>query len=181
MTGFPQHIDRSNPTPVGLKNIRNQSALMQRAHQSLSTKPIEVSRVWSCLRRPWVEQGVSRHCFSSQTLMHNQPQPSCGRIEDNCAERGRADHHATQEDRLAKPAIGIGCEHGDRSIQTVGFRPAGVFDFNRWGHRPEAEEWQLQPYFGPRRDEAPKRGRRSGLTLRGWHSLQSLLRGRGGK
>ena len=32
---------------------------------------------------------------SMQSLMYDQPQPTCGRIEDNSAERGGADHYAS--------------------------------------------------------------------------------------
>lgn len=46
-----------------------------------------------------------------QPLMYDQPQPTCGRIENDSAERGGADHHSPQKDCLAKPPIWIGREH----------------------------------------------------------------------
>jgi hypothetical protein len=45
-----------------------------------------------------------------QSLMYDQPQPTCGRIEDNSTERGGADHHAPEKDCLAKSPIWIGRE-----------------------------------------------------------------------
>ena len=46
-----------------------------------------------------------------QPLMYHQPQPTCGRIENDSAERGGADHYRPQKDRLAKPPVWIGREH----------------------------------------------------------------------
>jgi hypothetical protein len=46
-----------------------------------------------------------------QPLMYDQPQPTCGCIENNGAERGGADHHTAQKDCLAKPPVWIGREH----------------------------------------------------------------------
>ena len=46
-----------------------------------------------------------------QPLMYDQPQPTCGRIENDSAERSGADHHSPQKDCLAKPPIWIGREH----------------------------------------------------------------------
>ena len=48
---------------------------------------------------------------SMQPLMYDQPQPTCNRIKDDGAERGHADHHSSQEDRLPKPSVWIGREH----------------------------------------------------------------------
>jgi len=46
-----------------------------------------------------------------QPLMYHQPQPACGRIQNNSAERGGADHHRAEKDCLAKPPVWIGREH----------------------------------------------------------------------
>jgi hypothetical protein len=46
-----------------------------------------------------------------QPLMYYQPQPTCGRIENDSTERGGADHHSPQKDCLAKPPVWIGREH----------------------------------------------------------------------
>ena len=46
-----------------------------------------------------------------QPLMYDQPQPACGRIQNNGAERGGADHHRPEKDGLAKPPVWIGREH----------------------------------------------------------------------
>jgi hypothetical protein len=91
-----------------------------------------------------------------QPLMYDQPQPTCGRVENDSAERGGADHHSPQKDCLAKPPIWIGREHcpillarmlASSILLKQASRPAlGVSDFTRWGDRPEAGV--LRPYFG---------------------------------
>jgi hypothetical protein len=43
--------------------------------------------------------------------MYDQPQPTCGRVQNNSAERCGADHHRPEKDCLAKPAVWIGGEH----------------------------------------------------------------------
>jgi hypothetical protein len=99
-----------------------------------------------------------------QPLMCDQPQPTCGGIKNNSAERGGADHHAPQKDCLSKPPVWIGREHfpilltrmlSPPILLKLACRPAaethiGVFDFTRCGDRPEAVE--PRPYFGADRD-----------------------------
>lgn len=46
-----------------------------------------------------------------QSLMDDQPQPTCGRIENNSAESDGADHYTPQKDRLSKPPVWIRREH----------------------------------------------------------------------
>jgi len=108
--------------------------------------------------------GLGSGAWSMQPLMCDQPQPTCGRIENNSPERGGADHHAPQKDCLAKPPIWIRREHctillarmlSPPILLKLASRPAaethlGFFDFTRWGDRPEAVE--LRPYFGADRD-----------------------------
>src|ERR1043165_669752 len=43
--------------------------------------------------------------------MHDDPEPACGRVENDCAKRGSPDHNGAEKERLAKPSIWIGCEH----------------------------------------------------------------------
>jgi hypothetical protein len=54
---------------------------------------------------------MSKRRTSMQPLMYDQPQPTCGRIENNSAERGGADHHTAKKDCLSKPPVWIGREH----------------------------------------------------------------------
>lgn len=91
--------------------------------------------------------GVGNGARSMQPLMYDEPQPTCGRIENNSAERDGAYHHTPKKDRLSKPPVWIGRKHCPfllrESYRPNPFkkasRPAlGVFDFTRWGDRPEA-------------------------------------------
>jgi hypothetical protein len=59
---------------------------------------------------------------SMQPLMYDQPQPTCGCIENNGAERGGTDHHTAQKDCLAKSPVWIGREHV-RFFQRGCYRP----------------------------------------------------------
>jgi hypothetical protein len=43
--------------------------------------------------------------------MYDQPQPACGRIQNNSAERSGADHHRPEKDCLTKPPVWIGRKH----------------------------------------------------------------------
>jgi hypothetical protein len=58
-----------------------------------------------------------------QSLMYDQPQPTCGRIENNGTERDGADHHAPQKDCLAKPPVWIGREQLSDSSSAKCHRP----------------------------------------------------------
>jgi hypothetical protein len=71
-----------------------------------------------------------------QPLMYDQPQPTCGRIENDSTERGGTDHHRPQKDCLAKPPVWIGREHfpillarilaSPSSLSRLHGRPSGV-------------------------------------------------------
>ena len=93
--------------------------------------------------------GVGNGARSMQPLMYDEPQPTCGRIENNSAERDGADHHTPKKDRLSKPPVWIGRKHCPFLLREsyrpnpfkLASRPAlGVFDFTRWGDRPEAAD-----------------------------------------
>ena len=86
--------------------------------------------------------GVGNDARSMQPLMYDEPQPTCGRIENNSAERDGADHHTPKKDRLSKPPVWIGRKHCPFLLREsyrpnpfkLASRPAlGVFDFTRWG------------------------------------------------
>jgi hypothetical protein len=60
--------------------------------------------------------------------MHDDPEPGCSRIENDRADRGGADHHSAEEDRLAKPPVWIGCEHlGFFSLDGIVRDPSKLF------------------------------------------------------
>jgi hypothetical protein len=92
--------------------------------------------------------------------MCDQPQPTCGRIKNDGAERGGADHYAPEKDCLSKPPVWIGREHFPILLARMlspsipfklALRPAlGVIDFTRRGDRSEAGE--PRPHFGADRD-----------------------------
>jgi hypothetical protein len=100
--------------------------------------------------------GLGNGARSMQPLMYDQPQPTCGRIQNNSAERGGADHHRPEKDCLAKPPVWIGREHclilpARTLASSILLKPASRpaprgFDFTRWGDRPEAGG--PRPYFG---------------------------------
>ena len=101
--------------------------------------------------------GVGNDARSMQPLMYDEPQPTCGRIENNSAERDGADHHTPRKIVSRSRRFGLGANMDPASFSLycpfllresyrpnpfkLASRPAlGVFDFTRWGDRPEAAD-----------------------------------------